>query len=83
MAFLEYIRKQIAEFSINISDRMIAHANFYTTPDANPHSMPTPTVSKEIDGGVDSFKAIRLEQAELVNTFMEDRSAASDGSVRI
>ena len=63
MAFLEYIRKQVAEFSINISDRMIDHTNFYTTPDANPHSMPAPTVSKEIDGGVNdwgSFKAVRL-----------------------
>ena len=64
MAFLEYIRKQVAEFSINISDRLLDHADFFTTPDANPRSMSPPIVSKEIDGGVNdwgTFKAVRLE----------------------
>ena len=33
LAFLDYIRKQVAEFSINISGRMMTAASFYTTPD--------------------------------------------------
>ena len=64
MAFLEYIRNQVAEFSINISDRLLDHADFFTTPDASPPSLSAPSVSKEIVGGVNdwsTFKAVRLE----------------------
>ena len=64
MAFLEYIRKQVAEFYIDISDRLLDHAIFFTTPDANTPSMSAPRVHKEIDCGVndwDTCKAVRLE----------------------
>ena len=64
MAFLDYIRKQVAQFSIDISDRMLAHADFFTTPDVEHDAHPPPTVHENIDGGVIDwgvFKPIRLE----------------------
>ena len=64
MAFLEYLRKQVEEFSIDISDKLLDHANFFTTPDAHPPLLSAPSISKEIDGGVNdwgTFKAVRLE----------------------
>jgi hypothetical protein len=64
MAFLDYIRKQVAQFSIDISDRMLAHADFFTTPDVEHDTHPPPTVHENIDGGVIDwgvFKPIRLE----------------------
>ena len=43
LAFLDYIRKQVAEFSFDVSDTMLAYGDFFTTPnfDQNfktPHS---------------------------------------------
>ena len=32
LAFLDYIRKQVAEFSFDVSDRMLEHGEFFTTP---------------------------------------------------
>ena len=32
-AFLDYIRKQVAEFSMDISTLMVTHGDFFTTPD--------------------------------------------------
>jgi hypothetical protein len=32
-AFLDYIRKQVAEFSLYISNLMVTHGDFFTTPD--------------------------------------------------
>ena len=62
--FLRIHKKTSCGIAINISVRLLIHADFFTTPDANSHSMPAPIVSKEIDGGVNdwgTFKAIRLE----------------------
>ena len=64
MAFLDYIRKQVAQFSIDISDRMLAHADFFTTPDVELSDHTPPKVHENINGGVIDwgvFKPIRLE----------------------
>ena len=52
-AFLAYIRKQVAEFSMDISSLMITHGNFFTTPDIpiNTHPQDSPMDhTKRIDG---------------------------------
>ena len=35
-AFLKYIRKQVEQFSHNVSSRMLRHESFFTTPDFQP-----------------------------------------------
>ena len=51
LAFLDYIRRQVAEFSFDISDRMLTHGNFFTTPEyRHDHSIPT-LYSEKITGG--------------------------------
>ena len=50
--FLDYIRKQVAEFSIDISDMMVTHGDFFTTPDFPVNRLPhTPTPNRQIGGG--------------------------------
>ena len=63
LAFLDYIRRQVAEFSFDISDRMLTHGNFFTTPEyRNDHSTTT-IYSENITGGAHRpgcIKAIQL-----------------------
>ena len=49
VAALRYIRKQVEQFSHNVSSRMIKHLSFFTTPDYQPTREPrlhlqTPTL---------------------------------------
>ena len=55
LAFLDDIRKQVAEFSLNVSDRMLEHGNFFTTPNFihDLHTNKSDT-SKIIGGVIDS-----------------------------
>ena len=52
MAFLDYIRKQVAQFSINITDQMLSNAHFFTTPDFREQSNSPRTVHENFNGGV-------------------------------
>ena len=64
MAFLDYIRKQVAQFSNNITDQMLLHADFYTTPDFKQASNSPRTVHENFDGGANDwgvFKPILQE----------------------
>jgi hypothetical protein len=50
-AFLDYIRKQVAEFSLDISNLMVAHGDFFTTPDLHfNRDIDSPVASENIDG---------------------------------
>ena len=64
MAFLDYIRKQVAQFSINITDQMLQHADFYTTQDFKQTSNSPRTVHENFNGGANDwgvFKPILQE----------------------
>ena len=61
---LDYIRKQVAQFSINITDQMLQHADFYTTPDFKQTSNSPRTVHENFNGGANDwgvFKPILQE----------------------
>ena len=50
-AFLDYIRKQVAEFSLDISNLMVTHGDFFTTPDLHfNRDSDSPAASENIDG---------------------------------
>ena len=52
-AFLDYIRKQVAEFSMDISSLMVTHGDFFTTPDLkmNRGDNDSPVIREEsVDG---------------------------------
>ena len=50
MAFLDYIRKQVAQFSLNLSGRMLTHANFFTTPDFH-SALSSPSITRDSFAG--------------------------------
>jgi len=64
-AFLRYIRKQVEQFSHNVSSRMIRHEDFFTTPNFEPsvsrHDTRTPNDPNNFatrqTGGVAPFRA--------------------------
>ena len=54
LAFLDYIRKQVAEFSFNVSHRMLQHGEFFTTPNfVHNHDTQKSVTSKFIRGVLD------------------------------
>ena len=66
LAFLDYIRKQVAEFSFNVSDRMLEHGNFFTTPnfthDTHTHTSDTSKIFGGVtDSGVPVSRAGKTE----------------------
>ena len=55
LAFLDYIRKQVAQFSFDVSDRMLSHGEFFTTPTSHedtPHTDTSKIVGGAIDWGI-------------------------------
>ena len=54
MAVFDYIRKQVAEFSNDVSDTMFSNGTFFTTPEFRQPAPQLPFSSREmIDGGID------------------------------
>ena len=51
LAFLAYIRKQVAEFSFDISDNMLAYGDFFTTPNFKQASQYPISDLNNISGG--------------------------------
>ena len=76
LSFLELHQKQIAEFDFDVSDRMLAFGDFFTTPNYTKNKNTPQSKANNIVGGAihrGVFKPILLEQShhtELI--FMED-----------
>ena len=65
LAFLDYIRKQVVEFSFDVSDNMLAYGDFFTNFDKNsktPHS----DINKISEGAIKGrdFKATDSDQSK-------------------
>lgn len=58
-AFLKYVRKQVALFTINLSKKMLQNRDFFTVPNYNKTlSSSTPTVNGPLDRGVFRSKCL-------------------------
>ena len=47
-AFLKYIRKQVEQFSHNVSTRMLTHIDWFTTPNYQPLQTPAGTSTRDL-----------------------------------